>query len=164
MLMFSLAVSCLSTFNLLWFMDLIFQVPMQYCSLQDQTLFSPPDISTTKHCFCFGPATSFYLELSITVLCSTPIALPLFWSGAHLLVSYLFAFSHCSWLFPGKNTGMGFHHLHHLHHVLSELFTVTCPSWVALHSMVHSFIEGEASPFATTRLWSMKGIVPHSIW
>ena len=26
-------------------------------------------------------------------------------------------------------------------HVLSELSTVTHPSWVALHGMVHSFIE-----------------------
>ena len=25
--------------------------------------------------------------------------------------------------------------------VLSELSTVTCPSWVALHGMAHSFIE-----------------------
>ena len=26
-------------------------------------------------------------------------------------------------------------------HVLSELSTMSCPSWVALHSMAHSFIE-----------------------
>ena len=26
-------------------------------------------------------------------------------------------------------------------HVLSELFTVTCLSWVALHGMAYSFIE-----------------------
>ena len=26
-------------------------------------------------------------------------------------------------------------------HVLSELSTMTCPSWVALHSMAHSFLE-----------------------
>jgi len=26
-------------------------------------------------------------------------------------------------------------------HVLSELSTITCPSWVALHSMAHSFIR-----------------------
>ena len=26
-------------------------------------------------------------------------------------------------------------------HVLSELSTMTCPSWVALHVMAHSFIE-----------------------
>ena len=26
-------------------------------------------------------------------------------------------------------------------HILSELFTMTCPSWVALHGMAHIFIE-----------------------
>ena len=26
-------------------------------------------------------------------------------------------------------------------HILSELFTVICLSWVALHGMAHSFIE-----------------------
>ena len=26
-------------------------------------------------------------------------------------------------------------------HILSELSTMTCPSWVALHNMAHSFIE-----------------------
>ena len=44
-------------------------------------------------------------------------------------------------------------------HVLSELFTMTCPFWMALHSMAQSFIE-LCEPFATTRLWSMKGYVP----
>ena len=34
-------------------------------------------------------------------------------------------------------------------HILSELFTMTHLSWVALHGMVHSFIEIE-------RLWSMR--------
>ena len=33
-----LARACLTTSNLPWFMDLTFQVPMQYCSLQQQTL------------------------------------------------------------------------------------------------------------------------------
>ena len=36
---------------------------MQYCSLQHQTLLSPPDTSTTGHCFHFGLASSFLLEL-----------------------------------------------------------------------------------------------------
>ena len=164
MLMFNLAVSFLTTFNLLWFMDLIFQVPMQYCSLQDQTLFSPPDISTTKHCFCFGPATSFYLELSISVLCSTPIALPLFWPGGSSSGVISFCLFILFMAFSREEYWNGLPLPPPVDHVLSELFTVTCPSWVALNSMVHSFIEGEASPFATTRLWSMKGIVPHSIW
>ena len=33
-------ISCLTTFNLPWFMDLTFQVPMQCCSLQHWTLLS----------------------------------------------------------------------------------------------------------------------------
>ena len=38
MLMFTLSVSCLTTSNLPWFVDLTFQVPMQYCSLQHRSL------------------------------------------------------------------------------------------------------------------------------
>ena len=38
MLTFPLAISCLTTSNLPWFIDLTFQVPMQYCSLQHRTL------------------------------------------------------------------------------------------------------------------------------
>ena len=51
---FTLAVSCLTTFSLPWFMDLTFQVPVQYCSLQHQTLLLSPVTSTTRCCFCFG--------------------------------------------------------------------------------------------------------------
>ena len=60
---FTLAISCLTTSNLLWFMDLIFQVPMQYCSLQHRTLLLSPVTSTTGYCFCFGSIPSFFLEL-----------------------------------------------------------------------------------------------------
>ena len=67
-----LAISCLTTSSLLWFMDLTFQVPVQYCSLWHQTFLSPPDTSTTKHHFCFGPAASFFLELLVIVLRSSP--------------------------------------------------------------------------------------------
>ena len=37
---FTLVISCLATSNLPWFMDLTFQVPMQYCFLQHQTFTS----------------------------------------------------------------------------------------------------------------------------
>ena len=50
MSMFTLAISCLTTSNLPWFMDLTFQVPMQYCSLQHQTLLLSPVTSTTGYC------------------------------------------------------------------------------------------------------------------
>ena len=60
---FTLAISCLTTSNLPWFMDLTFQVPMQYCSLQHWILLLSPVTSTTGHCFCFGFIPSFFLEL-----------------------------------------------------------------------------------------------------
>ena len=72
--MFTLAIFYLTTSNLPWFMDLMFQVPMQYCSLQHWTLLSLPDTSTTKHHFCFCPASSFFLELLVIVLCSSVVA------------------------------------------------------------------------------------------
>ena len=61
--MFTLAISCLTTSNLPWFMDLTFQVPMQYCSLQHRTLSPSPVTSTTGCCFCFGSVSLFFLEL-----------------------------------------------------------------------------------------------------
>ena len=63
MSMFTLVIFCLTTSNLPWFMDLTFQVPMQYCSLQRRTLLSSPVPFTTGCCFCFGSIPSFFLEL-----------------------------------------------------------------------------------------------------
>ena len=63
MLMFTLAISCLTTSNLPWFMDLTFQVPMQYWSSQHWTLLPSPATSTTGCCFCFVSFSSFFLEL-----------------------------------------------------------------------------------------------------
>ena len=61
--MFTLAISCLTISNLPWFMNLIFCVPMQYCSLQHQTLLSSPVTSTTDCSFCFG---SHFLSVAIS--------------------------------------------------------------------------------------------------
>ena len=68
---FSLAISCLTTSNLLWFMDLTCQVPMQYCSLKHRTLLLSPVISTTEFCFCFGSIPSFFLELFSPLISSS---------------------------------------------------------------------------------------------
>ena len=43
MSIFPLVILCLTTSNLLSFMDLTFQAPMQYCSSQHRTLISTPD-------------------------------------------------------------------------------------------------------------------------
>ena len=60
---FTLAISCLTISNLPWLMDLIFQVPMQYCSLQHWILLLSPVTSTAGYCFCFGSIPSLFLEL-----------------------------------------------------------------------------------------------------
>ena len=42
MLMFTLAISCLTSFNSPWFMDLIFHILMQYCSVEHRTVLPSP--------------------------------------------------------------------------------------------------------------------------
>ena len=102
MLTFTLAILCLITCNLPWFMDLTFQVPMQYCSLQHQTSLPSPVTPTTGCCFHFGSIPSFFLEL---FLHSSPGA---YWAPTNLGSSsfsvLFFAFSYCSWGSQGKNT------------------------------------------------------------
>ena len=48
-------------------MDLTFQVPMQYCSLQHWTLLLSPVTSTPGYCFCFGSIPLFFLELFLHI-------------------------------------------------------------------------------------------------
>ena len=63
---FTLAISCLTTSNLPWFMDLTFQVPMQYCLYSVyQTLLLASVTSTTGYCFFFVSIPSFFLELFV---------------------------------------------------------------------------------------------------
>ena len=86
---FALAISCLTISNLPGFMDLTFQVPMQYCSLQHQILLPSPDISTTVHCFPFGSASLFFLELFFY---SFPVA---YWAPTYLRSSSFSVLSFC---------------------------------------------------------------------
>ena len=86
---FTLATPCLTTSNLPWFLDLTFQVPMQYCSLQHHTLLLSPVTSTTGYCFCFGCIPSFFLEL---FLHWSPVA---YWSPNDLGSSSFSILSFC---------------------------------------------------------------------
>ena len=86
--MFTLVIFCLTTSNLPWFMDLTFQVPMQY-SLQHQTWLPSPVTSTAGCCFCFGSVSSFFLEL---VLRYFPVA---YWAPTKLGSSSLSVLSFC---------------------------------------------------------------------
>ena len=139
--MFTLAIFCLITSNLPWFMDLTFQVTMQCCSLQHQTLLSPPDMSTTGHCFHFGWAkiASFLLEL---FLCSSPVVYwrPTDLGGSSFSVTYFCLFI----LFMGfsrQKCWSGLPLPSPVDHILSGLSTMTHLSLVTLHGMANSFIK-----------------------
>ena len=155
--MFYLAFSCFTTSNFPWFMELTFQVPMQYCFLQHQTLLSPPDPPTNECHFYFGPATSFFLELVVTALCSSPVAYgtPSNLGGSTSgVISFGFSYylqGSCS-----KNAGVVCHSL--LQWTMfcqnSSLWPVhlgcPCIAWL-IASLSY------ASLFATTRVWPIKG-------
>ena len=149
--MFTLAIFCLTTSTLPWFMDITFQVPMHYCSLQHRTLLSSLVTSTTGYSFCFGSISSFFLELSLhwsPVVYSAPTNL-----GVHLSVFFLYLYI----LFMGfsrQEYWSGLPFPSPVDHVLSELSTMTRPSWVALHGMAHSFIELDKAVVHVIRLVS----------
>ena len=137
--MFTLAISCLTTSNLPWFMDLTFQVPMQYCSLQHQTLLLSPVTSTTGCSFCFVSVSSFFLEL---FLHWSPVP---YWAPTDLGSSSFSVLSFCFFIlfmgFSRQEYWSGLLFSSPVDHVLSQLSTMTHPSWVALHSMTHGFTE-----------------------
>ena len=142
-LTFTLAISCLTTSNMPWFMDLTFQVPMQNCSLQHRTLLLSPVTSTTGYCFCFGSIPSFFLEL---FLHWSPVA---YWAPTDLGSSSFSILSFCLFIlfmgFSRQEYWSGLPFPSPVEHILSDLSTMTSSSWVAPQAWL-SFTELE-------RLW-----------
>ena len=142
--------SPLTTSNLPWFMDLPFQVPMQYCSLQCQTLLLSPVTSTTGHCFCFGSISLFFLEL---FLHWSPVA---YWVPTDLKSSSFSVLSFClSILFMGfwrQEYWSGLPFSSPVDHS-SDLSTMTLLSWVAPQARL-SFIGLDKAVVHVIRLTS----------
>ena len=143
MSMFTLVITCLTTSNLPWFMDITFQVLMQYFSLQHQTLFSSPVTSTTGHCFHFGAISSFFLEL---FLHPSPVV---YWAfkdlgGVHLSVSHLFAFSYMFIGFSRQKYWSGFPFPSAVDHVLLEGSRETL---LEIGMMRVKYFKGNVTPF-----------------
>ena len=138
MSMFTLAFSCLTTTNFPWFMDLTFQVPMQYCSLQPWTWLPSPVTSTARCCFWFGSISSFFLDLFLHR------SLVAYWTPTDLLMesSSFSVLSFCLFiLFKGFSRQEYWSRLPFpspVDHVLSEHCSITCLSWMALHGMARS--------------------------
>ena len=131
-------------------MDLTFQVPMQYCSLQHWTLLLSPVTSTTGCCFHFGSVSSFFLEL---FLHWSQVA---YWAPTNLGSSPFSILSFCLFtLFMGfsrQEYWSGLLFPSPVDHILSKLATMTLLSWVALHDLAHSFTELDKAVVHVIRL------------
>ena len=151
MLTFTLAISCLTTSNLPWFMNLTFQVPMKYCSLQHRILLLSPVPSTTGYCFCFGSIPSFFLEL---FLHWSPVA---YWAPTDLGSSSSSILSFCLFIlfmgFSRQEYWSGLPFPSPVDHILSDLSIMTHPSWVAPWALL-SFTESDKAVVCVIRLAS----------
>ena len=137
--MFTLGISCLTTSNLPLVVDLTFQVPMQYCSLQCRILLLSPVPSNNWLLFLLR-LHPFILSGVISPLISSSIM------GTYRPGSSSFSvLSFCLFIlfmgFSRQEYWSGLPFPSPVDHVLSEPSTMTCPSWVALHGTAHSFIE-----------------------
>ena len=158
MSMFTLAISCLTTSNFPWFMDLTFQVSMHYCSLQHWTLLPSPVTSTIGCCFLFGSISSFFLVLFIH---PSPVA---YWAPTDLGSSSFSVLSFCLFMlfmgFSRQEYWNGLPLPSPADHILSELSTMTHLSWVALHGMAHIHVkEGPKIPPHSQLGWLFAGHV-----
>ena len=126
-------------------MDLTFQVPIQYCSLQHWILLLSPGPSTTGCCFCFGSIPSFFLEL---FLHWSPVA---YWAPTDLGSSSFSILSFCPFIlfmgFSRQECWSGLPFPSPVDRILSDLSTMTHLSWVAPWAWLN-FTELD-------RLWSM---------
>ena len=116
---------------------------MQYCSLQHWILPSSPEASISEHRFCFGPAVSFFLGLLVVLPCSPPVT---YWTSSNLGDTFFNTnFFFCPFIqfmrFSQQVYEGGLPIPSPVDHILSELSTMTCPSWVTLHDAAHSVIE-----------------------
>ena len=147
----TLVISYLTTSNLPWFMDLTFQVPMQYCSLQHGTLLLSPVPSITGYCFCFDSIPSFFLEL---FLHWSPVA---YWAPTDLGSFSFNILSFCFFIlfmgFSRQEYWSGLPFPFTVDHILSDFSTMTCPCSVAPHGWL-SFIGLDRTVVCVIRLAS----------
>ena len=144
LLMFTLAVSCLITSSLSWFIDRIFQVPIVLHSIG--LYFHHKTHPQQRAISALGPPLQLSLKLLVIVLCSSPVA---YWTHSDLEVGVGLVFKPFAFFLPFiLYTGFSRHKYWSelpfpppVDYILSELFTRPRPSYVALRCMDHSFTE-----------------------
>ena len=117
-------------------MDLTFQIPRQYCSLQHQNLLSPPDTSTTGCRLHFRSAFSFLLEL---FLHSSPVVYSILTNlcGFFFQIHIYLPFNTIHWVLKARWWRV----LPFLSPVPLFVRTLLCDLSMALHTMAHSLIN-----------------------
>ena len=124
---------------------------MQYCSLQHWTLLLSPDTSSTGCCFCFGSISAFFLELFLHCF---PVA---YWAPTDLESSSFNVLSFGLFVlfmgFSKQEYWSGLPFPSPMDHILSDLSTMTCPSWVTPQAWL-SFIELDKAVVHVIRLAS----------
>ena len=134
---FTLAISCLTTSNLPWW---------TYHSrfLCNMALYSIGPCFHHRSYPQLGVVLLwlhlFILSGVISPLISSSI-LGTYWSGEFIFSVLSFCLFILFMGFPRQEYWSGLPFLSLVDHILSEVSTMTYPSWVALHIMAHSFIE-----------------------
>ena len=130
--MFTLAISCLTTSNLPWYMDITFQVPMQHCSITSDFT------SITSHIHNWV-LFLLWLDLFILSWAIPPLISIDLGSSSFSVISFCLFILFMD--FSRQKYWSGLPFPSPVNHVLSELSTMTCLSWVTLHGLAHSFTE-----------------------
>ena len=133
--MFTLAISCLNTSNLPWFMDLTFQVPMKllFFTKMDFTF-----ITRHIHSSVFPLWLSIFIPSgAISLLFSSNVLGTYQLGSSSFSVIYFLSFHTVNRVLKARMLKW-FAIPFPLDHILSELSIITRPSWVALLSMAHS--------------------------
>ena len=120
----------------------------QYCSLQHRNFLPSPVTSTTAGVFVLASSLHSLCSYFSTDLQSHIGHLPTW--GVHLSVSSIFLPFHGV---PKARILKWFASPSPVDHDFSELSTMTHPSWVALHSMAHSFIELDKAVVLCRKEW-----------
>ena len=143
MLTFTLAISCLTTSSLPWFTDLTFQVPMWYCSCN--TASDLASITSHIHNWVLFLLWLHPFILSGVVFPWSPVA---YWAPTDLGSSSFSVLSFCLFIlfmgFSRQEFWSGLPFPSPVDHILSDLSTMTHPSWVAPNGMAsfHWVIQG----------------------
>ena len=162
MLMFTLVTSYLTTSNLPWFIDLSFQVPIQYCSLHHLTLLSPPDTSQLGVVSALAQSLHSFWSYFFTLL--QVAILDTYQPGEFILQCPIFLPFHTvcgvlkarilKWFAIPFSNGPCF---------VRPLHKWPIHSWLALCGMAHSFTELDKAVIHVISLGSFLWFFFHSV-